>query len=86
MNPVDVLAVMLAGAHCPRMQPQIAKELGQARLCVAALIAAVEPLLTPDATIIAGDIRIPLAGSSVEAMEALIRARRALAECKGAGQ
>lgn len=86
MKPVDVLGVMLAGAHCPRMQPEIAKELVQARLCVAALIAAIEPLLTPDATIIAGDIRIPLPGSSVEAMETLNRARIALAESKGAGQ
>jgi len=37
---VDVLAVMDAARWCPRMQPQIAVELGQARAAVAELIEA----------------------------------------------
>lgn len=43
--PVDVLAVMLAGQYCPRMQPKIARELGEARAAVADLIEAIETLL-----------------------------------------
>ena len=39
---VDVLAVMDAARWCPRMQPQIAVELGQARAAVAELIEAVK--------------------------------------------
>lgn len=35
---VDVLAVMYAARWCPRMQPQIAQELGPARAAVADLI------------------------------------------------
>jgi len=45
---VDVLAVMDAARWCPRMQPQIAVELGQARAAVAELIEALRNIVALD--------------------------------------
>lgn len=45
---VDVLAVIDAARWCPRMQPQIAAELGEARAAVAELIEALRNIVALD--------------------------------------
>lgn len=55
----------------------------QALKNLAELVRTTEVIITRDATVIAGDICIPMPGSSHEAREALNATRSALARCQG---
>lgn len=65
-----------------RGQPRIDRA-DKALADLAELIRTTEVIITRDATVIAGDICIPMPGSNIEAREALNAARAALARCQG---